>query len=104
MDSDEEKKAYGTSSNANLAMSGSILKDAAQQKVSFFIGVLKFLFQAAKLKQITDFKLRVLDFIEIYIKEMKKDVHYGKPRKLDSIKIIKGLIKSLQIAHQDKNT
>ena len=35
---------------------------------------------------------------------MKKDIHYGKPRKLDSIKIIKGLIKSLQIAHQDKNT
>jgi len=46
----------------------------------------------------------VLDFVEIYIKEMKKDIHNGKSRKLDSIKIIKGLIKALQIAHQDKNT
>ena len=104
MDSDEEKKNYGTSSNANLAMSGNILKDAAQQKVGFINGVLNFLYQAAKLKQIVDFKLRVLDFIEIYIKEMKKEIHYGKHIKIDSIKIIKGLIKSLQIAHQDKNT
>lgn len=29
MDSDEEKKAYGTSSKANMAMTGTILKDAA---------------------------------------------------------------------------
>ena len=42
MDSDEEKKNYGTSSNANLAMSGNILKDAAQQKVGFINGVLNF--------------------------------------------------------------
>ena len=35
---------------------------------------------------------------------MKKEIHNGKPKKIESIKIIKGLIKSLQIAHQDKNT
>jgi hypothetical protein len=29
MDSDEEKKAYGTSSKASMAITGTILKDAA---------------------------------------------------------------------------
>lgn len=48
MDSDEEKKTYGTSSNANLAMSGNILKDAAQQKVGFNIGVLNIFILGSK--------------------------------------------------------
>ena len=34
MDSDEEKQNYGASSKASMALSGSILKDTQQQKVS----------------------------------------------------------------------
>jgi len=41
----------------------------------------------------------VLDFIAIFVKENKKD-----GATYDSMKLIKGLLKSLQIAHQDKNT
>lgn len=58
--------------------------------------------KANKLKQIMDFKVRVLDFISIYIKEMKKvensEVQWN------SQQLIKGLLKALQVAHQDKNT
>jgi hypothetical protein len=49
-----------------------------------------------------DFKVRVLDFLAIYIKEMKKAENAA--RSVDSHKLIKGLLKGLQIAHQDKNT
>ena len=46
-----------------------------------------------------DFKVRVLDFIAIYVQEMKNE-----EKQLDSLKLIKGLLKSLQVAHADKNT
>jgi len=49
-----------------------------------------------------DFKVRVLDFLAIYVKEMKKAENSEKP--IDSHKLIKGLLKGLQVAHQDKNT
>lgn len=58
--------------------------------------------QANKLKQIMDFKVRVLDFLSIYVKEMKKAENQDRP--IDSYKLIKGLLKGLQVAHQDKNT
>lgn len=48
-----------------------------------------------------EFKVRVLDFISIYVKEMRKD---ETSRGFDSLRLIKGLLKALQIAHADKNT
>jgi hypothetical protein len=45
--------------------------------------------------------VRVLDFLAIYIKETKKKEE--KKHSLDSLEIIKGLLKSLQIAHSDHN-
>ena len=47
-----------------------------------------------------EFKVRVLDFISIYVKEMKKDESGAT---IDSLKLIKGLLKALQVAHSDKN-
>jgi len=35
-----------------------------------------------------DFKIKVLDFLAIYIKEAK----YAKTNKIDSIKLVKGLL------------
>lgn len=49
-----------------------------------------------------DFKVRVLDFIAIYVKEMKKPENTK--RTWNSQQLIKGLLKALQVAHQDKNT
>jgi len=46
--------------------------------------------------------VRVLDFIAIYVKEMRKPENLNK--EFDTHKLIKGLLKSLQVAHQDKNT
>ena len=62
--------------------------------------------QATKFKQIQDFKVRVLDFVAIYIKEMKKQqehVQQQNSQHLDSLDIIKGLLKGLQVAHSDRN-
>ena len=42
----------------------------------------------------------MLDFVAIYIKEMKKK----QSASLESLDIIKGLLKGLQVAHADKNT
>ena len=47
--------------------------------------------------------MRVLDFIAIYVKEMKK-VHPAQKRSYDALKLIKQLLKALQVAHADKNT
>ena len=44
-----------------------------------------------------DFKVRVLDFLAIYVKEMKKSENQDKP--IDAQKLIKGLLKGLQVAH-----
>jgi len=41
----------------------------------------------------------VLDFIAIYVKEMKKG-----NQQFDTLRLIKGLLKALQVAHSDKNT
>jgi hypothetical protein len=49
-----------------------------------------------------DFKVRVLDFISIYVREMKKPENTE--REWNSQHLIKGLLKSLQVAHSDKNT
>ena len=46
--------------------------------------------QANKIKQIMEFKVRVLDFVAIYIKEAKKN---GK--EIDSLHLIKGLLKAM---------
>ena len=44
----------------------------------------------------------MLDFISIYIKEQKKtDTSKGQ---FDSLTIVQGLLKALQVAHSDKNT
>jgi len=48
-----------------------------------------------------EFKVRVLDFIAIYVKEMRKE---ESEKTIDSLKLIKGLLKALQVAHADKNT
>jgi len=49
-----------------------------------------------------EFKVRVLDFLAIYVKEMRKPENAHK--EFDTHKLIKGLLKSLQVAHADKNT
>lgn len=51
------------------------------------------------MKQVVDFKVKVLDFIAIYVREMKKSSKH-----FDTLKLIKGLLKALQVAHSDKNT
>lgn len=70
MDDEEEQKEYGFSSKkAVIALSGNILKEKAKDEVLFLSLKVN---QASKFKQIQDFKIRVLDFIAIYIKEMTK--------------------------------
>jgi len=97
MDSDEEAKTYGATTQSSIALTGTILKSASKQK-------------AAQNKQIVDFKIRVLDFISIYVKEMRKRateqaaLGIQPTAELDAMRIIKGLLKALQVAHQDKNT
>eukprot|EP00347_Sterkiella_histriomuscorum_P021443 403333957 len=92
LDDEEEQKEYGFSSKqVTIALSGNILKEKAKD-------------EAGKYKQIQDFKIRVLDFIAIYIKEMTKKGDQLATQKFDSIDLIKGLLKGLQVAHQDKNT
>lgn len=65
LDDDEEEKEYGgagfsAQKMANATLSAAqIMKDKAKE-------------QANQFKQIQDFKVRVLDFVAIYIKEMKK--------------------------------
>lgn len=49
-----------------------------------------------------DFKVRALDFIAIYVKEMKKKEN--SQVQMQSFDLIKGLLKTLQVAHQDKHT
>lgn len=44
----------------------------------------------------------MLDFLAIYIKEMKKKENSSKL--FDNISIIRGLLKALQVAHSDKNS
>ena len=58
--------------------------------------------KANKYKQIMDFKVRALDFISIYVKEMKKKEN--SKVQMQSFDLIKGLLKTLQVAHQDKHT
>lgn len=66
-----------------MALSGNFVKESQQQK-------------ANKVKQISDFKVRVLDFIAIYVKESKKPNSVGdEGKKIDFLKLIKGLLKSL---------
>ena len=48
-----------------------------------------------------DFKVRVLDFLAIYVKETRNK---NSEKKFDSLHLIKGLLKGLQVAHRDKNT
>lgn len=49
-----------------------------------------------------EFKVRVLDFMAIYVKEMKRPENAANA--IDTHRMIKGLIKALQVAHADKNT
>lgn len=44
----------------------------------------------------------MLDFVGIYIKEMKKKNEQNH-KNFDSIDLIKGLLKALQVAHSDRN-
>ena len=52
--------------------------------------------RASKNKEIMDFKVRALDFLSIYIKEK----HYQQ-RPVIQIKLIRGLLQSLSVAHRD---
>lgn len=92
MDEDEEEKQYGMST-AKLAgatlSANQIMKDKAKE-------------MANEVKKIQDFKVRVLDFVAIYIKETKKQPTNN--HALESLEIIKGLLKGLQVAHTDRNT
>lgn len=90
MDSDEEQETYGAAAKVPLALAANSLKSSKQEA-------------ASKVKQIADFKVRVLDFIAIYVKEMKK-ANPAQRRSYDALKLIKQLLKALQVAHSDKNT
>jgi hypothetical protein len=91
MDDEEEEKQYGMST-AKLAgatlSANQIVKDKAKE-------------MANEVKKIQDFKVRVLDFVAIYIKETKKQP--SNKHALESLDIIKGLLKGLQVAHSDRN-
>ena len=100
MNDNEEEKEYGQMNP--LTMSASILKDKEKNKVSNLAPHIDYLSQGNKFKSIEDFKIRALDFIDIYIREMKKKESHD--NKFNSIDIIKGLLKAFQVAHQDKNT
>lgn len=52
--------------------------------------------KAAQFKAIQDFKVRVLDFISIYVKQMQL-----KKNKLEFVTIVNKLVKALEIAHFD---
>lgn len=87
MDDDEEQKEFGGNSGTKIAQAtlsaGQLVKDRARD-------------QASRAKQIQDFKVRVLDFVAIYIKETKKS--QAAEGHLESLDIIKGLLKGLQVA------
>ena len=92
MDDEEEEKQYGmsTSKLAGATLSANqIVKDKAKE-------------MANEVKKIQDFKVRVLDFVAIYIKETKKQSGSTK-QAIESLDIIKGLLKGLQVAHSDRN-
>jgi len=85
LNDEEEQEQYGHSTQkAAVALSTGLLSEKPKD-------------QAGKFKQIQDFKIKVLDFVSIYIKEMDKQE--GK----NSIDVIKGLLKGLQVAHSDRN-
>jgi len=64
-------------------LSGSIMKEEKVEK-------------ANKVKQINEFKVRVLDFLSIYVKEMRaEESKKDSDVKFDSLKLIKGLLKAL---------
>ena len=96
MDDDEESKEFGGLGGANklaavTLSANQLIKDKAKE-------------QATKYKQIQDFKVRVLDFVAIYIKEVKKEgSQRNNEQHLDSLEIIKGLLRGLQVAHLDRN-
>lgn len=53
-------------------------------------------------KSVMDFKVRVLDFISIYAVQQKKN---KKPLGTStSLMLVKGLLNSLKVAHQDEHT
>ena len=60
-----------------------------------------------KFKAISEFKIKVLDFLHIYIKELKTSMDdknsAKKPDPSTFITIIKGLLDSLAVAHEDRS-
>jgi hypothetical protein len=93
MDDDEERKQYGETSGGKMAQAtlsaAQLVRDKQRE-------------EALKFKQIQDFKVKVLDFIAIYIKETKKTT-VTRDDSMDTLDIIKGLLKGLQVAHTDRN-
>jgi len=74
---------YGETTKVPTALSGNIMKEEKVEK-------------ANKVKQINEFKVRVLDFISIYVKEMRnEESKKDSDVKFDSLKLIKGLLKAL---------
>ena len=52
-----------------------------------------------------DFKLRALDFISIYVKSDSESKDFMKKMSSESqVTLIKGLLRALSVAFQDKNT
>lgn len=93
LNDEEEKKAYGTSADYQQAaqLTQQLIKtadksaDKKQKKDS--------------VKQMMDFKVRAVDFLSIFVKQRAfqgdSDVQ---------VKLIRGLLKGLSVAHADKHT
>lgn len=81
-----EDDAAQTTGAATEAMAQSMMKSKLKER-------------ASRNKEIMDFKVRTLDFMSIYIKEK----HY-QTKPAYQIKIIRGLLNALSVAHRDSNT
>ena len=94
LDDEEEEKAYGASGDykqaaeltKQLMKGAAAAKDKAQQTG-----------KSDSQKKMMDFKLRVVDFISIYVKQKGYSGDAGV-----QLKLIRGMLKGLSVAHQDK--
>ena len=88
LDSEEEEAHYGHKNDYQKA--AELAKALTKNKSKNNPGL--------KFKQVIDFKVRVLDFLAIYV---KKNGYKSDPS--TQIKLIRGLLKGLSTAHKDQS-
>ena len=87
MANDVEEEDQSLTEAALLAQMQKVRKDKADNNK-----------EKNRFKAISEFKIKVIDFLNIYIKEVKSDMDNEK-----RIVIIKGLLDSLAVAHEDRS-